>query len=38
VPHALPISSSSTWSLMMCTNLEDPRYAVFSILPSPHPS
>jgi hypothetical protein len=42
VLHAPPISSSLTWLfqlyLVTSTSHEDPRYAVSSTLPSPHPS
>jgi hypothetical protein len=41
VLHGLPISSSATWLfklyLAKSTNHEAPHYAIFSILPSPHP-
>jgi hypothetical protein len=42
VLHDPPISSSSSWvfylHLAMSTNHKASRYAIFSILPSPHPS
>jgi hypothetical protein len=36
--HALPISSSLTWSFIKSANYEAPCYAVFSTLLSCHPS
>jgi hypothetical protein len=40
--HAQPISSFLTWSVYLClvrsTSCEAPHYAVFSSLPSLHPS